>query len=165
METNEAVQSLKLAKSYLKDVDYELMEDARDSINAQLDSTTTNRRKSTFHEALNNVNLAIKQINNAEQIDSTAHLNGNGISYFRSLSLGYRALIEGSLGNRSVSLKYLKKSIELSDNIFITQFAIGCDYQRKGKKEDALRHFKRAIELKPDDMELRKMVDRYENKL
>jgi len=93
METNEAVQSLRLAKSYLKDVDYMLTEEAIDYVNALLDSTITNRRKSTFYEALNNINLAIKQINNAEQIDSTAHLNGNGITYFRSLSLGYRGLI------------------------------------------------------------------------
>jgi len=36
-------------------------------------------------------------------------------------------------------------------------------YSQTGNREDALRHLQRAVELAPDDIEYRKMLDRLEN--
>ena len=150
MGNDEAVQSLKLADSYLKEV-----EDSFEQVEGN---------ESLGHDLLNTVNLAMKQIDKAEQIDSNANLDGIDSTFLRARALGDRGVIESdSLGKRSAAISSLTKSIELCDDIDITHYAIGVIYSQTGKKNEALKHLRRAVDINPENMEYRKILDRLEN--
>jgi tetratricopeptide (TPR) repeat protein len=68
-----------------------------------------------------------------------------------------------AFGKRSAAISNLKKSIELADNIDIAHYTIGVIYADTGKKEDGLRHLRKAVDLVPDDMDYRKTLDRLEH--
>lgn len=150
MANNEAVQCLKLADSYLAEFEKTI--------------TPNELNESDGRELLNTVDLAMKQIDKAERIDPTAQLYGIGITLFRARAFGDRGIIENNaLGRRSAAILSLKKSIELCDHIPDAHYNIGLIYSQTGKREDALRHLRRAVDLSPDDIEYRKTLDRAEN--
>ena len=51
----------------------------------------------------------------------------------------------------------------MDNSIDIAHYAIGVIYADIGKKEDGLRHLRRAVELAPHNMEYRKTHDRLEH--
>lgn len=147
---NEAVQCLKLADSYLAEFEKTI--------------TPNELNESDGRKLLNTVDLAMKQIDKAEQIDPTAQLDSIGITLFRARAFGDRGIIENNaLGRGSAAILSLKKSIELCDHIPDTHYNIGFIYLQTGKREDALKHLRRAVDLNPDDIEYRKTLDRVEN--
>ena len=150
MANNEAVQSLKLADSYLTEVEEAIRQ--------------TELNESAGRELLNTIQLAIKQVDKAARTDSAAQLDGIGITFFRARAFGDRGILENNaLGRRSAAILSLRTSIELCDHIPDAHYAIGLIYSHTGKKEDALRHLRRAVDLSSDDMEYRKTLDRIEN--
>jgi tetratricopeptide (TPR) repeat protein len=151
MAEQEAIQSLKLADSYLKEV----MEALDQGVEGNEDAG---------HELLNTIDLAMKQIDKAEETDPTAQLDDIGITRFRARAFGLHGTVEyRALGKRSAAISSLKKSIELADDIDIAHFTIGVIYADTGKKEDGLRHLRKSVDLAPDDMEYRKTLDRLEH--
>ncbi len=150
MGNDEAIQSLKLADSYLNEV----ME--------SLEHIEGN--ESLGRDMLNTISLADKQLDKAYQLDPSAHLDGIDINFLRANAFGVRGAIESdALGKRSAAISSLKKSIELCDDIDISHYTIGVIYANTGKKEEAVKHLRRAVELNPDNMEYRKLLDRIGN--
>lgn len=150
MGNNEAIQSLKLADSYLNEV----ME--------SLEHIEGN--ESLGRDMLNTIGLSVKQLDKAEQLDPSAHIDGLDINYLRANAFGIRGAIESdALGKRSVAISSLKKSIDLCDDIDISHYTIGAIYANTGNKEEAIKHLRRAVELNPDNMEYRKLLDRLGN--
>lgn len=148
---SEAIQSLNLADSYLKEV--------IGAIDQGLEKDET-----AGNELTHTIDLAMKQIDKAERIDASTQLDDIDIRHFRARAFGLRGIVEyRSFGKRSAAISSLKKSIELADNIDIAHYTIGIIYADTGKKEDGLRHLRKAVDLAPDDMEYRKTLDRLEH--
>ena len=151
MVESEATQSLKMAASYLQDV--------QEAVDQGLE-----RDETGAIELIDTIDLAMKQIDKAERIDPSAEIDESLISQFRAHAFGLRGTVEyNAFGKRSAAISSLKKSIEMDDNIHIAHYAIGVIYADCGKKEDSLRHLRKAVELAPDNMEYRKTLDRLEH--
>jgi tetratricopeptide (TPR) repeat protein len=150
MVSTEAIACLKLAHSYLVEVD-----NAEQHIIGDAGGSTNLIRQ---------IDLAMKQIEKAEQLDSGAVFEGLDIAYFKAWALGDKGFIENvGLGKRASAISNLKKAIELCNDLHYNHHALGIIYAQTGEKAKALEHLKRAIELAPDNMEYRKDLDRIDN--
>jgi len=150
MVESEATQSLNMAASYLQDV--------QEAVDKGLERDGTGA-----YELIDTIDLAMKQIDKAER-DPSAEVDEFLISQFRAHAFGLRGTVEyNAFGKRSAAISSLKKSIEMDDNIHIAHYSIGVIYADSGKKEDSLRHLRKAVDLAPDDMEYRKTLDRLEH--
>lgn len=151
MVESEATQSLSLAASYLQEV-----QEAVDQ--------GSERDEAGAIELLDTIDLAMKQIDKAERIDPSAEIDESLISQFKAHAFGLRGTVEyNAFGKRSGAISSLRKSIEMDDSIHIAHYSIGVIYADCGKKEDGLRHLRRAVELASDNMEYRKTLDRLEH--
>lgn len=108
--------------------------------------------------------LAEKQLENAEKIDPTVVLDGNSITTFKAQVFLQRGLVESyGLGKYSSAIKNIEKSISHLDNFPNSHYMLGLLYADAGKKADALVHLNRAAELDPDNIEFQKVIDYLEN--
>jgi len=150
MAESDATQRLSMASSYLQEVQ-EAVDQGRE------------RDEAAGIELIDTINLAVEQIDKAEG-DPSAEIDESLINQFRAHAFGLRGTVEyNAFGKRPAAISSLKKSIEMDNSIDIAHYAIGVIYADIGKKEDGLRHLRRAVELAPDNMEYRKTLDRLEH--
>ena len=150
MVSQEAVQCLNLAQSYLVEV-----EDSVDNIEGN---------ETLAHQMLNTIKLAMKQIDKAEEIDPAAHLDGVDIAFLKAQAFSEKGIVQNlGLGKRAAAITSLQKSIECCEDRAVSHYVMGGMYAESGDKSQAIRHLKRAVELEPDNMEYRKLLDRAEN--
>ena len=150
MSSQEALQCVRLADSYLKDV-----ENVVDQIEGDEERS---------YELLRTLELALKQLDKAEQMDSTVTFEKVDIPHFKGCALAYRGYIENvGLGKRSKAIATLKRAIETCEDVAEAHHGLGLIYSQTGGKEVGLRHLKRAVELEPENLDYRKDLDRLEN--
>jgi tetratricopeptide (TPR) repeat protein len=150
MVAQDAVRCLELAQSYLTEI-----EDSVDSLEGN---------ESLGRQMMKTVDLAMKQIDTADRLDASAQLDGADVAYFRARAFGDKGMVENlGLGKRAAAIASLKRSLEYCDDVAMTHYAIGGIYAQSGNKEQAISHLQRAVELEPDNVEYRKLLDRLEN--
>ncbi len=160
MQTNNDNESLKIAFSYLRDI--------IDSAGI-ISEISPNQAK----DILKTIKLANKKLNNAEKENpnATAVIKDDENNQFeleipklRAGLLFYEGVVRGyGLGERSVAVEKIKQSIALKEDDSNSHANLGMFYADLGQKTKAIASIKRAIELDPNNMDLKKILDELEN--
>lgn len=151
MTSEEAVQCLQLADSYLREV--------TGPIDAGLKNDTQ-----LGYTLLDTLKLAMKQIERAEQLDPNSEYDDQNIPLLKSKVLTFQGCVEGdAFGKYPNAVKSFKKAIEYYENNGAAHGGLGILYSNLGDKKLAVQELRRAVELYPEEIEFRKILDRVEN--
>jgi tetratricopeptide (TPR) repeat protein len=75
-----------------------------------------------------------------------------------------KSTVEGSQKKWEDAIVYLKKSVKYKEDVAQTHLLLGQCYQNLNKKEDAIREYKRALQLDPKNEQAKKGLDALEVK-
>lgn len=156
-QTAAAVDALKLANSYLRELDEPIGDALDDPIKAA--------------HFLETVTLASKQIAIAEDNDATATITVEAqdgeqitkdVSGLKAEALFYEAMCRAGEDMKRAA-KIMEQAIALKPAIPQFYFTYGIFHQRMMNKKKAVEALERAVNLEPDNIEYRKELDRTRN--
>ena len=152
MSNNEAIQALKLGYSY------------QDEVLEILDKSNIEKNYQLASKLIRDLKSSLKNFEKAEKLDPDVELeDGRNISNGKALSIGIIGCIEfEGNGEREKAVKLLNEALDIYDEIAMFQAELGMIYANQGKKQLAVGHLKKAIELEPENMEYRKRLDKLE---
>lgn len=139
----EALELLKLAKSYLDEVEekFDLLESGNEDIMYQLERL---------------LDQAWEQIQIGEQSDPNVSLDAYNLNEAKVNYYYFKGYIEFSKKNYNGAISYLKLLLEIDPDFDIVYALISTCYMNIGNKEDAIKNIKHAIELKPEKKNIKK---------
>ena len=152
-----AREALEVALSYLEEV--------------RADLTTLVTNPSSALDLLNTVSLAAKQLDEAQRHDPTATLtiedtNGQSNTLDQTLLRSQALAFEGichSVTDPKRAIPILERATELDPSNPIPYQALGMAHADLFNKQEAVAAYEQAVALRPDDIELRKELDRARN--